>query len=59
MNQHTDYEATDRWALLSILKICPRHRQPLQPVAFCQDVWGCAQCKETWHFSLDEKGNKK
>src|SRR3990167_8240911 len=45
-----DYDAVDKWACLSILKICPRHGQPLQPVAFCQDVWGCATCKETWHL---------
>ena len=49
-----DYDATDRWALISILHICPRHGQPLHPVAFVEDVWGCARCHETWHLPQEQ-----
>jgi hypothetical protein len=45
-----DYEATDRWALLAIAKICPRHGTPLEPVVLCDNVWGCAPCGKTWHL---------
>ena len=31
-------------------KVCPKCITHLQPVAFCEDVWGCKQCKETWHL---------
>ena len=51
-----DYNATDRWALISILHICPRHGQPLQPVAFVEAVWGCALCRETWHLPPEQPG---
>lgn len=50
-----DYETEDRWALLSILHICPRHNTDLQPVALCEDVWGCKACNETWHFPLPRR----
>jgi len=45
-----DYEATDKWALISIAKICPRHGTELLPVALLDGVWGCKVCKETWHL---------
>jgi hypothetical protein len=35
-------------------KICPKHRTELQPVAFCEDVWGCKACHETWHIPKNE-----
>ena len=50
-----DYEATDRWACLSILKICPRHGQPLHPVALLTDVWGCRLCRETWYLPQERE----
>ena len=48
-----DYEATDRHALqqaLLALKVCPEDRSDLQPVALCEDVYGCLTCNETWHI---------
>jgi ribosomal protein L37AE/L43A len=47
-----DYEAMDKAALvgaLLALYTCPRCRADLRPVPFCEDVWGCADCRETWH----------
>ena len=30
--------------------ICPRCGADLRPVSLAQDVYGCAACRETWHF---------
>jgi hypothetical protein len=55
-----DYEAVDKAALnnaLLALHICPRPRcgrAELLPVALCEDVWGCAQCHETWYLPPEE-----
>lgn len=35
---------------------CPHCREPLLPVAFLADVFGCAQCKETWYLSTAPRG---
>jgi ribosomal protein L37AE/L43A len=51
------YEAIDKAALykaLLALRTCPNCRGDLQPVAFCADVWGCNECKETWHLPKEE-----
>ncbi len=48
-----EYEAMDKAALhnaLLALHTCPTCRNDLQPVAFSADVWGCAECRETWHL---------
>ncbi len=48
-----DYEETDEAALrraLLALRICPRCRRDLRPVANALDVWGCESCKETWYL---------
>jgi len=51
-----DYEAVDKAALRSALlglHVCPNGRcgrTDLQPVAFSEDTWGCASCRETWHL---------
>ena len=45
------WEAVDKLALEDALLaslVCPRCRADLRPVAFCEDVWGCAPCRETW-----------
>ena len=47
-----DYEQVDKAALskaLVALRVCPRCRADLRPVAFTEDVWGCATCRETWY----------
>lgn len=55
-----DYEAEDKGVLvkaLLALRTCPHCRADLQPVAFCDDVWGCTgkhpprhHAAETWHL---------
>ena len=52
MRQDNRWEAIDKAALhnaLLALHTCPRCRADLQPVAFCGDVWGCRDCRETWY----------
>ena len=50
------FEDVDKSALYNaLLKLhsCPNCRRNLQPVAFCEDVWGCGECKETWYVPKD------
>lgn len=47
------WETADKIALekaMLAMYVCPRCRNDLRPVAFCEDVWGCAQCRETWYL---------
>lgn len=32
------------------MKICPQCRADLRTVALLDEVWGCENCKETWHL---------
>jgi ribosomal protein L37AE/L43A len=54
-----DYEREDRIALyranLAML-ICPRCRASLDSVALLADVWGCGECRETWHLPTEVRG---
>lgn len=54
-----DYEAEDKAILIRCLlnlRVCPRCRQDLLPVALLSDVYGCAgrsypqHAPETWHL---------
>lgn len=47
------WEDTDKAALnraLLALRICPKCRGDLLPVAYTPETWGCAPCKETFHI---------
>lgn len=50
--RYADFDQAALYRALLRLKTCPnnRCRRELQPVAFSEDVWGCATCKETWHI---------
>lgn len=56
MRNTNEYEAVDKAALydaLLQLHQCPnRHcrRTDLKLVAYTKDVYGCPDCKETWHI---------
>lgn len=53
MKADNRFEDMDRAALhdaLLALRTCPRCRGDLQPVALCEDVWGCRPCHETWYL---------
>ena len=56
-----DYEAADKAALRTALlglHVCPNRqcgRTDLQPVAFSEDTWGCAGCRETWYLPTEAK----
>ena len=50
------FEDMDRAALhnaLLALHTCPKCRLDLLPVANSADVWGCKDCRETWHVPTD------
>jgi len=52
LGQDDRFKDIDRAALKAALlqmHVCPHCRADLKPVAFCADVFGCAECKETWH----------
>jgi len=60
MKEDNRWEEIDKAALHNALlemKKCPRCQQDLQPVVFFEDVWGCSDCKETWHLSNKGKEN--
>lgn len=40
-------------AALLAMHTCPTCRADLVPVALCEDVYGCPQCRETWHLPAD------
>ena len=53
MRQDNRFEEIDRAALhnaLLALRWCPHCRTDLRPVAFCEDVWVCELCAETWYL---------
>lgn len=58
MRTENRWEDTDKAALVNALlalKTCPRCRRDLHLVAFLDHVYGCADCRETWHYPEDEK----
>ena len=53
MKTDNRFEAIDRAALhnaLLELHTCPRCRADLLPIAGCAHVYGCPDCRETWHI---------
>jgi len=57
MRPDSRFESVDRAALHNArlaLRQCPHCARDIAPVALCEDVWGCAACKETWHLPKDE-----
>lgn len=53
MKRDNRFENLDKAALstaLLELHTCPQCRVALRPVALCQGVYGCPDCKETWHL---------
>lgn len=55
MDRARRFEDIDRAALrdaLLELRVCPNQacRRYLKPVALLDEVWGCENCRETWHL---------
>lgn len=53
MKPDNRFEALDKAALhnaLLALHTCPHCRNDLLPVALVDHVFGCEQCRETWHI---------
>jgi ribosomal protein L37AE/L43A len=56
LTENGRFEDLDRTALhnaLLALHTCPNCRADLLPVAFCEDVWGCRPCRETWNIRAE------